>query len=109
MNTMEETMTRQTGTESVAFAHSGPRAFRQREMDLTDIGERLDRLTGRQQDVLKRVIKGEPNKVIAMDLAISQRTVEKHREGIMRKLGVRSVAMLVRMIVLYQAYSGAQD
>ena len=59
---------------------------------------RLDALTRREREVLGKVVEGETNKVIAANLGISVRTVELHRARGMRKLGVRSVAELVRLM-----------
>ena len=47
---------------------------------------------------MQRVARGQANKVIAMDLGVSQRTVELHRARVMRKLRMRSVAELVHAI-----------
>jgi FixJ family two-component response regulator len=43
-------------------------------------------------------VQGQANKVIAMDLEVSQRTVEIHRARVMEKMGVRSAAKLVRAV-----------
>jgi two-component system, LuxR family, response regulator FixJ len=59
----------------------------------------LARLTPRERGVLERVVEGEPNKCIAMELGITERTVEKHRESIMEKMGTRSLAKLMQMIL----------
>ena len=59
---------------------------------------RLDALTRREREVLGKVVEGDTNKVIAANLGISVRTVELHRARGMRKLGVRSVAELVRLM-----------
>lgn len=64
------------------------------------IEERLVRLTPREQEVLDLLVEGESNKCIASHLGISGRTVEKHREQIMEKMGTHSLAKLVRMILL---------
>ncbi|NNG15857.1 MAG: response regulator transcription factor [Gemmatimonadales bacterium] len=56
----------------------------------------LDLLTARERDVLKRVADGSTSKEIAAELGISPRTVETHRESLMRKLGIRNVAGLTR-------------
>ena len=64
------------------------------------IEARLAQLTPREHEVLKRVVEGEPNKCIAMELGITERTVEKHRESIMEKMGTRSLAKLIQMILL---------
>jgi FixJ family two-component response regulator len=44
------------------------------------------------------VVRGQANKVIAMDLGVSQRTVELHRARVMKKLRMRSVAELVHAV-----------
>jgi FixJ family two-component response regulator len=67
---------------------------RQRE-ERRRLNERLTSLTGREREVLERVVAGQANKVIAIDLGISERTVEIHRSRVMRKLGARSVAELI--------------
>ena len=54
-------------------------------------------LTGREQDVLKGLAEGLPNKTIAYDLGISPRTVEVHRANLMTKLGVRSLSDALRI------------
>lgn len=54
-------------------------------------------LTSRQRQVLDAVVAGKANKVIAHELQITEKTVEKHRANLMRKLQVKSVAELVRL------------
>ena len=56
------------------------------------------RLTPRQREILEFIIDGRPNKIIAADLGISQRTIENHRAAIMRKSGVKSLPALTRMV-----------
>lgn len=70
-----------------------------REMDETvgNIKERMETLTPRERQVMDRVVTGAANKVMAFDLGVSQRTVEIHRARVMQKMGVRSLAELVRM------------
>ena len=57
----------------------------------------LDQLTTREREVLAGVARGYTNKEIAAELGISHRTVETHRESLMRKLGIRTVAGLTRL------------
>ena len=56
----------------------------------------LDLLTGREREVLAGIAKGLTNKEIAAELGISHRTVETHRESLMKKLGIRTVAGLTK-------------
>lgn len=60
----------------------------------------LANLTKRETEVLKLLVKGDQNKVVARKLGISPRTVEVHRSRIMQRLGAKSFAELVRMTVL---------
>ena len=57
----------------------------------------LAQLTGRERQVLIGVAQGHTNREIATQLGISHRTVESHRESLMKKLGVRTVAGLTRL------------
>jgi DNA-binding NarL/FixJ family response regulator len=61
--------------------------------------EGLELLTGRERDVLLGVARGLTNKEIAAELGISHRTVESHRESLMRKLQIRTVAELTRFAI----------
>ena len=56
----------------------------------------LEQLTAREREVLQGVARGRTNKEIAAELGISHRTVETHRESLMRKLQIRTVAELTR-------------
>jgi DNA-binding NarL/FixJ family response regulator len=57
----------------------------------------LAQLTARERQVLVGVAQGHTNREIAQHLGISHRTVESHRESLMKKLGVRTVAGLTRL------------
>lgn len=69
-----------------------------------DLQKKFDSLTPREHQVLDLVVDGRANKVIAIDLNLSERTVEIHRSNVMEKMGARSVAHVVKMAL---AVSGA--
>jgi FixJ family two-component response regulator len=62
-----------------------------------EVLRRLESLTPRERQVMDMVVEGAANKVIAIDLALSERTVEIHRAKVMEKMGARSVAHLVKL------------
>ena len=66
----------------------------------TDIKKRAESLTPREKEVMAHIVDGHANKVIAIDLGISERTVEIHRSNVMEKMGARSVAHLVKMYLM---------
>lgn len=57
---------------------------------------RVSSLTPRQRQIMVLILAGQPNKIIAVDLGISQRTVENHRASIMRKTASPSLPALAR-------------
>ncbi|WP_343504922.1 MULTISPECIES: response regulator transcription factor [Roseobacteraceae] len=61
--------------------------------------ERLQNLTRREAEVMEAVVAGDLNKQIAHDLGLAEKTVKVHRARVMKKMGVRSVAELVRVSV----------
>jgi FixJ family two-component response regulator len=65
-----------------------------------EVRARFESLTPRESEVMGMVVQGCANKVIAMDLGVSQRTVELHRARVMQKMSVRSLAELVRLAEL---------
>jgi len=70
------------------------------------VAERYEALTPREREVMECVVRGLANKVIAMDLELSQRTVEIHRARVMEKMGARSLADLVRMSLMIEPAEG---
>lgn len=63
------------------------------------IQARLASLTSREREVMQLMTVGKPNKVMAAELGLSQRTIEIHRAHVMEKSGATSIAQLVRMVL----------
>lgn len=68
-----------------------------RNATLAEARRQIDRLTSREQDVLLGLMHGKSNKMIALDLAISPRTVEIYRANLMEKLGTRSLSETLKV------------
>jgi len=68
-----------------------------RAMEAEAAAQRLAALSPRELDVLRGLLAGLSNKVVAFDLGISPRTVEVHRANVMTKLGTRSLSGAVRI------------
>jgi two-component system CheB/CheR fusion protein len=60
---------------------------------------RIAGLTPRERQIMDLVITGHPNKIIADDLGVSQRTVENHRAAVMKKTHSKSLSDLVRLAI----------
>ena len=84
---------RQLVADALARAEAARRGLREERVAC----ERVERLTGRESQVLELIVAGRLNKQIADDLGISIKTVEAHRANIMDKLGARTMADLMRI------------
>jgi two-component system, LuxR family, response regulator FixJ len=70
---------------------------RQTQERNAEVNRRVATLTPREREVMDLVVDGRANKVIAIDLGLSERTVEIHRANVMEKMQAQSVAHLVKM------------
>jgi RNA polymerase sigma factor (sigma-70 family) len=71
---------------------------REREKEVSDLKERFNSLTPREQKVISMVVSGMLNKQIADQLGTAENTVKVHRSRAMEKMHAQSVAELVKMI-----------
>jgi FixJ family two-component response regulator len=83
--------------DAITRAEEEDARHRQTRADLASIEARLATLTPREREVLSHVVSGRLNKQIAADLGTVESTVKVHRGRVMEKLGVRTVADLVRL------------
>ncbi len=71
--------------------------IRNQRQYLDENNHRIASLTKREHQIFERVCEGQVNKSIAIDFGISERTVEVHRSQVMKKLGAKNLAQLVRI------------
>ena len=73
---------------------------------LAEIKERIARLTPREAEVMRRVVDGQRNKVIASEMNITQSTVEVHRARVMEKMEAKTLSELMRMLITLEICEG---
>lgn len=73
----------------------------QKLQETAKLAAKLERLTPRESEVLRLVVQGKLTKQIAMELGVTVKTIETHRSSIMKKLGISSVAVLVREVTQF--------
>jgi FixJ family two-component response regulator len=83
--------------DAVLLAIEKDRQRRANEQDLTNMRRRFESLTARERQVMALTVAGRQNKQIAGEVGIRDVTVRVHRREIMRKMGVKSLADLVRI------------
>jgi len=75
------------------------RQQRRQAAESADVKARLERLTPREKEVLRLLLRGAVNKMVARELDLSIRTVEIHRARILHKMGAANVPQLIRMVM----------
>lgn len=88
----------------IAIARDGQ--ARAQRANYVAVEARLAHLTTREREVLDAVVAGRLNKQIANDLGIVEKTVKVHRARVMSKMGVRTLAELVRLVVSHDVGGG---
>ena len=91
--------------DAVRIALERDRARREQEKEVTELQQRFDSLTSREQEVISMVASGMLNKQIAGQLGTAENTVKVHRSRAMEKMHAQSLADLVRMIEKLKAPS----
>ncbi|MDE0442343.1 MAG: response regulator [Gammaproteobacteria bacterium] len=89
--------------DRIASALDADLARRERRRHLAELRARTATLSPRETEVFERVATGQANKAIAIDLGISERTVEIHRSRVMKKMMANNLAELVRMKIFLDA------
>lgn len=83
--------------DAIQAALARDRATLEEERTLADLRRHWARLTGREREVMRRVVSGRSSKQIAGELSVSEPTIKTHRGHVMRKMRARSITDLVRM------------
>jgi len=71
-----------------------------------EMTDRYERLTQRERQVMEMVVSGRPNKTVAQEFGLSEKTVEVHRSKVMEKMRAQSLADLIRMDLILKGDKG---
>lgn len=96
---LEKPFNEQKLLDSIHVAIEQDAEQRGKALKLAEIQTKVDRLTGREKEVMELIVTGMQNKNIAGELNISQSTVEAHRSKVMEKMEARTLSDLMRMII----------
>ncbi|MBA4028841.1 MAG: DNA-binding response regulator [Planctomyces sp.] len=89
--------------EAIGAALEADRAWHQERGRREQSLARVRRLTPREREVFYLVVHGRPNKQVAAELELSEKTIEIHRANVMKKMEAGSLAQLVRTAVIAEA------
>jgi FixJ family two-component response regulator len=81
--------------DSINAALTTDAAARRSSVVTDDVEQRLASLTGREREVLDKILSGLTGKEVARELGVSPRTVEAHRKNLLHKLGIATVKALI--------------
>jgi FixJ family two-component response regulator len=95
--------------DAIALAVARDRERRTAAQKIDAIRARIRALTPRERQVMGLVAAGRMNKQIAAELRLSQITVKMHRGSLMKKMGVRSVAELVKLVEAHRLADGGEQ
>lgn len=102
-NARERAKQKASGAAGSKSMQSGNVLSAEEQAEADAFEARLQTLTPREYEVLESLVEGMANKQCAYELQISVRTVELHRARLLKKLKVRSVAELIRKVLLHRA------
>lgn len=97
---IEKPFNEQLLLDSVQNALAQDQAQRQSRLRRQEVIQRFASLTPREEEVMKWVVEGLPNKDIAENLAVSRKTVEVHRAKVMTKMQAESLSDLIQMAIV---------
>jgi len=102
MDFLEKPLNDEALVRSIRAALERDERSRAEGQEMSRLGERMGRLTGREREVMMLIVDGLANNAVAEKLGISARTVEHYRANIMQKMEASSFAELVRMAISLQ-------
>jgi FixJ family two-component response regulator len=102
---LEKPFDRHTLIDRIRKALALDAEWRQGEARYSALEDRIRRLNERDRETLEMILDGEPNKVMAARLGISERAVEMRRASLMKKLDVESLAELLELTVTHRVLS----